>query len=312
MAVSEEMFSAPTRPSVLQIRSALGRLQELPGWFPTVQRVMTLAVDPRVDAFQLEVGLAVDPTVSARVLAFAGSRYFGLPEPAGDIRRAVGLLSHDRLRALLRLVLISGFLDSLAKDLPRAEDLRRLAVDAAAASYLLAAGANDEKALESLSVGLVHNVADFAMARLYPASYTAMEDDAATVPATALERTAFGVDFPTIGGWVMESWSFPRFFVSAVEHQRNPANPDLDAALRPRLARVALGIRLAECRWHNSGVESLMGEQDLMRAARLSAAGLAEVYAALPGEAETLQALLEARPSSSEPESEPDSPSPEG
>ena len=55
-----------------------------------------------------------------------------------------------------------------------------------------------------------------------------------------------------------------------------------------------------------------MGEQDLMRAARLPAAGLPEVYAALAGEAETLTALLEARPSSSEPESEPAPPLPEG
>ena len=114
------MIPASARPSVLQIRSALGRLQELPGWFPTVQRVMTLAVDPRVDAFQLEVGLAVDPAVLARVLAFANSRYFSLPESVDDIRRAVGVITHDQLRVLLRLVLITGFLDSLSKD----EDVR--------------------------------------------------------------------------------------------------------------------------------------------------------------------------------------------
>ena len=298
------MISAPTRPSPLQIRSALGRLQELPGWFPTVQRVMTLAVDPRVDAFQIEVGLAVDPTVSARVLAFANSRYFGLPESVDDIRRAVGVITHDRLRVLLRLVLITGFLDSLSKDLPRAEDLRRLAVDAAAASYLLAERGNDDKPLEPLGVGLVHNVADFAMARLYPESYWAMEDDAATVPATALERTAFGVDFPTIGGWVMESWSFPRFFVTAVEYQRNPLHPALDSTVQTRLWRVALGIRLAECRWHDSGVGPLMAEQDLMRAVRMPAAELAKVYAALPAEAEALQALLEAGRPEPEPELE--------
>ena len=212
MAVSEEVFSAQARPSALQIRSALGRLQELPGWFPTVQRVMTLAVDPQVDAFQLEVGLAVDPTVSARVLALADSRYFGLPEPADNIRRAVGLLRHDRLRALLRLVLISGFLDSLSLDLPWAEDLRRLAVDAGAASYLLAERGNDDKPLEALGAGLVHNVADFAMARLYPECYRAMENDTATVPATALERNAFGVDFPTIGGLGDGVVVFPSIF----------------------------------------------------------------------------------------------------
>ena len=141
----------------------------------------------------------------------------------------------------------------------------------------------------------MHNVGDFAMARLYPESYWAMEDEAATVQATALERTAFGVDFPTIGGWVMESWSFPRFFVTAVEYQRNPLNPALDLTVQTRLARVALGIRLAECRWHDSGVGPLMAEQDIMRAARMPAAALAEVYAALPAEAEDLRALLEAR-----------------
>ena len=304
MPASEQVSSGPTRPSALQIRSALGRLQELPGWFPTVRRVMTLAVDPRVDAFQLEVGLAVDPAVSARVLALADSRYFALPEPVEDIRHAVGLLSHDQLRVLLRLVLISGFLDSLAKDLPRAEDLRRLAIDSAAASYLLAERGNDDKPLEALGAGLVHNVADFAMARLYPESYRAMEDDAATVPATALERNAFGIDFPTIGGWVIESCSFPRFFAAAVEHQRNPSSPGLDPSLRPRVARVALGIRLAECLWHQCGVAPLRTEQELMRAANVTPETPADVYAAIPAEARTLQALLEAGPPP--PESDPD------
>ena len=177
-------------------------------------------------------------------------------------------------------------------------------MDAAAASYLLAERGNDDKPLEPLGVGLVHNVADFAMARLYPESYRAMEDDAATVPATALERTAFGVDFPTIGGWVMESLSFPRFFITAVEYQRDPRHPALDSAVRPRLARVALGIRLAECRWHDSGVGSLMAEQDLVRAAGMPATALAEVYAALPAEAEALQALLETPRPEPEPETE--------
>ena len=311
MPASEEILSTTTRPSALQIRSALGRLQELPGWFPTVQRVMTLAVDPRVDAFQLEVGLSVDPTVSARVLAFANSPYFKLPEPAADIWRAVALLSHDRLRILLRLVLISGFLDSLSQDLAPAEDLRGLAIDAAAAAYLLAQRGNDPKPLELLGVALLHNVAGFAMARLYPRSYAAVADDAQGVPATALERTAFGIDFPTIAGWVMESWSFPRFFATAVAHQRNPLHRDLDGAVRSRVARLALGIRLAEYRRSGLGVEALRPESELIAAAGTSLNAVAEVDAALSAEAGKLKVILEAPIPAEEQVSEPDSESAE-
>ena len=309
--------SNPAAPKPARIRAAIRSLQELPGWFPTVQKVLTLAVDPRADPFQLEVGLTVEPSVASRVLVLANSPYFGAEPAAETIPEAITALGHKRLRELLRLVLVSGLLDSLANDGPVMEEIRKMSTATAAAAYRIARTSDCGDAAELLGVGLLHPAADFALARLFPDNYAAMLELFGTMPTKEAERIAFGMEVPQIGRWLAEGWSFPRIYSEAAENWPRPLQRSFEPLLRQRLCAVHIAVRLADGLIAGLDLASLDIDRMILRELRLGAAAIEMVWNELPEEIARLDEIFSADARAVEganllSDTERDSPSPSG
>lgn len=284
--------STPAAPKPARIRAAIRSLQELPGWFPTVQRVLTLAVDPRADPFQLEVGLTVEPSVASRVLLLANSQYFGAEPAAETIPEAIAALSHKRLRELLRLVLVSGLLDSLASEGRAMEEIRKTSTATGAAAYRIALSSNCGSATELLGVGLLHPAADFAVARLFPENHAAMLELFGTMPTREAERIAFGMELPEIGRWLAEGWSFPRIYSEAAENWPHPLHRSFGLSLRRRLCAVHIAVRLADGLIAGLDLASLNIDPKILNELRLDAAAVEMVWHELPEEIARLDEIF--------------------
>ena len=283
---------APAAPKPARIRAAIRSLQELPGWFPIVQRVLTLAVDPRADPFQLEVGLTVEPAVASRVLVLANSPYFGVERAAETIPDAITALGHKRLRELLRLVLVSGLVDSLASDDRLMEEIRGMSTATGAAAYRIALSADCGDAAELLGVGLLHPAADFALARLFPENYAAMLELFGTMPASKAERIAFGMEVPEIAGWLAEGWSFPRIYSEAARNWPHPLQRSFEASLRQRLCAVHVAVRLADGLIAGLDLASLDIDPKILAELSLGAAAIEMVWNELPEEIARLEEIF--------------------
>ena len=287
-----ETSSTPAVPKPARIRAAIQSLQELPGWFPTIQRVLTLAVDPRADPFQLEVGLSVEPLVACRVLVLANSPYFGAEPAAETIPEAITALGHKRLRELLHLVLVSGLLDSLASDAPMMEEMRKMSTATGAAAYRIALSSDCGNAAELLGVGLLHPAADFALARLFPENYAAMLELFGTMPTKEAERIAFGMEVPEIGRWLAEGWSFPRIYSEAAENWPHPLQRSFEASLRQRLCAVHIAVRLADGLIVGLDLASLDIDPKILGELRLPAAAIEVVWNEFPEEIARLDEIF--------------------
>ena len=289
-----ETPSNPAVPKPARIRAAIRSLQELPGWFPTVQKVLTLAVDPRADPFQLEVGLTVEPSVASRVLTLANSPYFGTEPAVETIPEAITALGHKRLRELLRLVLVSGLLDSLASDGPMMDEIRKMSTATGAAAYRIALHSDCGNATELLGVGLLHPAADFALARLFPENYAAMLELFGTMPTKEAERIAFGMEVPEIGRWMAEGWSFPRIYSEAAENWPHPLRRSVGRLLRQRLCAVHVAVRLADGLTAGLDLASLGIDSKILGELRLAAGALEMVWNELPEEIARLDQIFNA------------------
>ena len=289
-----ETPAAPVAPTPARIRAAIRSLQELPGWFPTVQRVLTLAVDPRADSFQLEVGLTVEPSVASRALLLANSPYFGVDPAAETVSRAVAALGHKRLRELLRLVLVSGLVDSLSGDGPLMEEIRKMSTATGAAAYRIARTADCGNATELLGVGLLHPAADFALARLFPENYAAMLELFGTMPSKEAERIAFGMEVPEIGRWLAEGWSFPRIYSEAAENWPRPLQRSSERSLRQSLCAVHIAVRLADGLIAGLDLASLGLDPAILSELGLGAAETEIIWNELPEEIARLDEIFSA------------------
>ncbi len=287
-----ETPSTPAVPTPARIRAAIGSLQELPGWFPTVQKVLTLAVDPRADPFQLEVGLTVEPSLASRVLVLANSPYFGIEPEAKTIPEAIAALGHGRLRELLRLVLVSGLVDSLADEGPMMTEIRKMSAATGAAAYRIALNSDCGNAVELLGVGLLHPAADFALARLFPENYAAMLELFGTMPTKEAERIAFGMEVPEIGRWLTEGWSFPRIYSEAAENWSRPLQGSSDPSLRQRLCAVHIAVRLADGLIAGLDLASLDIDPEILGQLRLGAAEMEMLWHELPEEITRLDGIF--------------------
>jgi len=274
--------STPAAPTPARIRAAIRRLQELPGWFPTVQKSLTLSVDPRADPYQLQVGLTVDPSVASRVLALANSPYFDVEPAAKTIPEVIAGLDHKQLRELLRLLLVSGLLDSLAGEGAVMDEIRKMSTATGAAAYQIARSTDCGNPTELLGVGLLHPAADFALARSFPENYDAMLELFGTMPTKDAERIAFGMEVPEIGRWLTEGWSFPRIYSEAAENWPRPLQASSDPSRRRRLCAVHVAVRLADGLIAELGLDSLDIDPGILGELPLGEAEIEMVWHELP------------------------------
>ncbi len=284
----------PAPPTPNRLRSAIRSLQELPGWYPTVQKVLTLAIDPRADAFQIEVGLTVEPSLAARALKLANSPYLGVEPAATTIPEAIAALGHKRLRELLRLLLVSGLVDSLAGEGPVMDEIRKMSTATGAAAYRIAQSSYCPSGTDLLGVGLLHPAADFALARLFPENYAAMLQLFGTMPTNEAECMAFGMELPEIARWLAEGWSFPRIYADAAENWPRPLECSSDPALRKRLCAIHVAVCLADGLIAGMDLDALDIDPEILGELMLGPAEIEMVWHELPEEIARLDEIFSA------------------
>ena len=97
---------------------------------------------------------------------------------------------------------------------------------------------------ELLAVGLLHNVGDLALLCQFPGQFLAA-GESGSASVAAVPRSVFGVDSGTAGQWLLDGWLFPAIFGMSCRLWPNPLSPSLEERLRPQVAVVHVGVKLA-------------------------------------------------------------------
>ena len=206
---------------------------DLPAMPAIAQEVMRLRVDRNAGAAELAKIVAKDPSLSAQVISWASSPYYGYQGNIDSIETAISRVLGFDLVLNLALGISVGKSLNVPVDGPLGlhaywrESVYSATLSEKLCSYISSKN-KPQRGLVYLA-GLLHNFGQLLLGHLFPPQfylinrYVAMNPH---IPVEEIEHYLLGTSHVEIGAWLMESWNMPEELIAAVRwhHQEEHWN----------------------------------------------------------------------------------------
>nr|MEE4268987.1 HDOD domain-containing protein [Candidatus Krumholzibacteria bacterium] len=223
---------------------------ELPALPKAACHIMAVIEDPKTTATRLEKALAMDQTLTAKVLRIANSPFYGAVREIRTVSEAIVRLGFVTIRnwtvvTATKSVFLAPGAGSLYKK------IWRQSVMSAMAGQLVAQHLRIGEPEGIFIGGLMQNIGQLVLARSHPELFQQIltESELAGRPYHEIERQLLGFDHGELGALLIKEWNLSRDLEDAVRwHHRFEEAEALD----PRVAAmIALGEEVAS----TSGVQ---------------------------------------------------------
>jgi putative nucleotidyltransferase with HDIG domain len=211
----------------------ISKIRTLPSISGVAVQILKLLDDPDSTAEEVQKILRLDPGLTANILKLTNSAYFGLPNKVGSVRQAIVMLGWKRLVRIVLSTCVNAVMDKPIPgyDLPPGE-LWRHSVAVSVTAEGLMKELNLEVDDEIFTAALLHDLGKLVMGEFVEEDLAAIRSTAEKgIPFQMAEREVLGTDHAEIGGMLMESWSFPSRFVSAVRWHHEPDSAEHPSTL---------------------------------------------------------------------------------
>lgn len=219
---------------------------ELPALPKAAVHIMAVIEDPQTTATRLEKALAMDQTLTAKVLRIANSPFYGAVREIRTVSEAIVRLGFMTIRNWTVVTATkSVFLTPGAGELY--ERIWRQSVLSAMASQLVGQTLHQVEPEGLFIGGLMQNIGQLILARSHPELFQEIltESESSGRPYHEVERALLGFDHGELGSLLIRDWNLSRELEEAVHWHHDFENED---AQQPRrAAMIALGEEIAAC-----------------------------------------------------------------
>lgn len=224
--------TTPSSLSAAEMRRRIEQVTELPALPSMAQKIFQLNANPYAHAEDLAKLVERDPSLSAQIIRYAQSPFYGYPGKIASVRQAISrVLGYDMV-----MNMALGIAAARPFKIPREGPLglnafwRHATYSATLMQSLCNAVPREKRPRLGTAylVGLLHNFGFLLLGHLFPREQALL--DAALrkqpeVPVNVQEQQLLGVTHTELGGWLMQAWNMPEeILVSQREHH----NPDYD------------------------------------------------------------------------------------
>lgn len=254
----------------LTLQRLIRSVEDLPSHRAVAVRVVIEMNKPTASAYSIAPLIELDPALTTLVLRLANSAYYGLRHRVASAQRAIAVVGFENVRTFAT-ARAAGALEPGGEGLP--PGMWEHAVETAAAASVVAplVGVRRE---DAFSVGLLHDLGQMVLYRLYPDEYIEVMSRAIAQETTLMgaEIGAFGHAHDDVGAAILHEWGFPRPFTQAIQshHQKDPN------LLTPLIKALAAGQDLA-LRLPNAPIPEVLAPAPLRSGLQL--AGIEEFFA---------------------------------
>ncbi|MBI5418218.1 HDOD domain-containing protein [Candidatus Poribacteria bacterium] len=235
----------------------MDRLPTLPNLYLQLQELM------KTDDFSFnEIAKIIEQDVSmtAKILQYVNSSYFGLRYRIYDILHAVTYLGIETLKSII--LTLSIFCEFTNEEMIQfsINDLynHSLNVSCLVSNIILSATKEDTIAEESAISGMLHDIGQLIFIKnkpdVYKEIYHIHKNDG--IPLFALENGYFGVNHAEVGSFLTEVWGFSQNLIDAVNNHHNPHK-----ALKPPL-NSSSSVYIANILEHDHTSMEVIDESD--------------------------------------------------
>ncbi|MEK7779580.1 MAG: HDOD domain-containing protein [Pseudomonadota bacterium] len=203
----------------MEIREIVGNVRSIFSLPEAVIRINELIESGDTCNNEIERVILNDPALTAKLLKFANSTYFGFSGKVDTVQRAVSIIGHKELRNLAIAASVTTTFKDIPSDLLNMDTFWQHSVACGVIARLLAS--NVENRERFFIAGLLHAVGRLILLHQFPKeSAKALgllnEGEEAVLNA---ERKTFGFIHPNLGAELLREWKLPPDICKMVELQ---------------------------------------------------------------------------------------------
>jgi len=194
----------------------LASCKSLPTLPHVAMRIMEVALSEDASLRELSDVVALDPALSARVLATVNSAFYGFPSEITTLQHAISILGMKAVRNLsLGLLIVQEFsqrgntLSALAS-----RQLWKRALSAAVIAKMISQHVDPRLAEEAFLIALLQDIGMLALMAAAPEEYRAIlgKDLPHGLELCEAEKAVFRTDHMEAGRMLAEKWNFPTVY----------------------------------------------------------------------------------------------------
>jgi len=209
----------------MSMATIFAQSRELPHIPRVVQELIESFRDDDVDIDEISSKVAMDQSLTAKILRLANSAHYGLSRTVANPHDAVMLLGFSTLRTM---VLASGM--TSAFKVPTGFNQKKFWRDAfsvASLSRWVAAYVPDCDKETAFTCGMLHSIGSLLM-RIVEPEEVARIDAAESMGSKrhTLENGQFGYNYADVGAELAKRWKFPQEMQLAIQQQNAPESSD--------------------------------------------------------------------------------------
>jgi HD-like signal output (HDOD) protein/prolyl-tRNA editing enzyme YbaK/EbsC (Cys-tRNA(Pro) deacylase) len=228
-----------------QMKQRVEQLRDLPPMPGIATQVLRLRNNPYAHVSELAAIIEQDPSLSAQVIRYASSPFYGYQGRVDSVAMAVArVLGMDFVLDLAFGLSLGKSFRNPAEGPVGLDAFWRHATHAAALTQALC---NEMEYLNRPSPGiaylsgLLHNFGFLLLGHLFPNQFSAVNEALAAAPerpVREVEREVMGMTHTELGLWLVEAWDMPVEIIEAVREHHDP-DYEGDFAVYPNLVYLA-------------------------------------------------------------------------
>lgn len=213
----------------IDMRQKISQIKALPPMPGIAHRILKLGADPLADAKKLGELIEQDPLLTAQVIRWASSSFYGYRGKITSVQDAISrVLGFD---FVFNLALGLASLAPLKAPRDGRIGTKMFWTHALASTHLMKVlgdrmhSAHRPEAQQIFLAALLHNIGYPLLGDQFPDEFGFLNSLITANPTLTvfnLENYAFGVDHCMLGAWLMNTWSMPKPLTDIVFHHHNP------------------------------------------------------------------------------------------
>jgi putative nucleotidyltransferase with HDIG domain len=260
------------------LRRLLSQVGELPSAPESYFRLVAELKSPGVSVHRVADIVEEDIGMSAKILQFVNSAFFGIRRRVSDPQQAISLLGLSTVTALVLSIKVFGLFDGARGHALNAGALASHSLSVATWARSIARAERTDTQLQddTFTAALLHDVGKLVLAAHLTDRYAEASQLAAreSCPAWMAEREVFGADHAHVGAYLLGLWGFADTIVEAVAYHHEPERCDC-VAFVPLTA-----VHAADALYHQSHVGEWAGAASALSLDYLARLGRAEAVEA--------------------------------
>ena len=213
---------------------------------------------------ELERIISSDPALTAKLLKFANSTYFGFSGKIETVMKAISIIGHKELRNLVIASSVTTTFKGIPPDLVNMDTFWNHSVTSGVTARLLASSVDNRERF--FIAGLLHDVGRLILFSQFPKESAKVLNCLKQGEDAAIqeERKIFGFTHAQLGAELLKQWKLPPNIWKMVEYQSDPMkNGEYQSDACTLCAAISIANYIRPCTSQPLNLETAISDRAL-------------------------------------------------